>query len=140
MRTIIAASLVLAVAMGLGGVSMGRAQDEARAKLLGVWEGTVNFAATAPATMEFTQDGQTVRWKCSFRTSSNILWGDAEGAVTSFSFPRLEASGVYTKHSVPGGVGTGLKFSLTLVGDQLKGTATAEMNNIPAQVSLTRQK
>jgi hypothetical protein len=141
MRNIIGLGLVAAVMIGLGGVSGARAQhEEARAKVLGVWEGKLTYAATAPTVMEFTQDGKTIKWTCIFRTSSNILWGDAEGTVTSFSPPRLEATGVYTKHSVPGGAGTAVKFSLTLDGDQMKGTAMAEMNNLPVEVSLTRKK
>lgn len=119
---------------------MVQAQDEARAKVVGVWEGTFNFGATARTVMEFTRDGETLRWKCTYRTSSNILSGDAEGTVTSFSSPNLEASGVYTKHSVGGMEGTRVKFSLALDGDQMKGTAWSETNNLPAAVSLTRKK
>jgi hypothetical protein len=139
-RTIIGVGLAAAVAFGLAAVSVVRAQDQARAKVVGVWEGTINFGSWAPAVMQFTADGETIRWKCSFRTASNILWGDAEGTVTSFSDPNLEASGVYTKHSVAGIEGTPVKFSLALQGDQIKGTATHQMTNVPAAVSLTRKK
>jgi len=140
MRAIIGVGLAAAVAFGLAAVSVVRAQDQARAKVLGVWEGTINFGASARTVMEFTADGETIRWKCSYRTTSNILWGDAEGTVTSFSAPNLEASGVYTKHSVAGTEGTRVKFALALEGDQMKGTAIPEMTNLPAAVSLTRRK
>jgi hypothetical protein len=140
MRKIIGMGLTLAFMIGMGGVSATGAQDQARAKVLGVWEGTLTYGATASAVMEFTQDGETIKWRYSFRTTSEILWGDAEGTVTSFSPPILEARGVYNKHSVPGGAGTGVKASLTVDGDQMKGTVTADLNNLPIQVSLTRKK
>lgn len=140
MRRIIGIGLTAAALIGLGGVLVAQGQDQARAKVLGVWAGTFTYGATAPTVMEFTQDGETIKWTCSFRTSGDILWGDAEGSVTSFSAPSLEATGVYTKHSVPGGAGTGVKFSLTLDGDRMKGTLTEDMNNLPIEVSLTRKK
>jgi hypothetical protein len=49
-------------------------------------------------------------------------------------------AGAYTKHAVPGAVGTGVKFTLTVDGDQMKGTVVAEMNNAPVAVSLTKRK
>jgi hypothetical protein len=36
--------------------------------------------------------------------------------------------------------GTGVKFLLTLDGDRMKGTLTAEINNLPIEVSSTRKK
>lgn len=46
-------------------------------------------------------------------TSSRILWGEAEGTVTDFSPPKLQGTGVYTKHQVSGAEGTRGKFQLT---------------------------
>jgi len=140
MRKILMLGLVLAVVLVVGGGSAALAQEAARAKLLGVWQGMLRFGTTAPATMEFFEDGGVLKWKCSFSTSSKILWGDAEGTVTTLALPKVEARGVYTKHSVPGGAGTGVTFALTLDGDQLNGQATADMNQIATAVTLTRKK
>jgi hypothetical protein len=140
MRRIIRIAMVAAILIGVGGVLVARAQDQARARVLGVWEGTLTFGATVPAVMEFTQRGETIKWTCRYRTGSDVLWGDAEGTVTAFSPPTLEATGVYTKHAVSRMAGTGVKLSLALDGDHMKGTLTAEMNSLPIEVSLTRKK
>jgi hypothetical protein len=140
MRKIIRIAMVAAILIGVGGgVLVVRAQDQARARVLGVWEGTLTFGATAPAVMEFTQHGETIKWTCRYR-SSDVLWGDVEGTVTAFSPPTLEATGVYTKHAVSRMAGTGVKLSLILDGDHMKGTLTAEMNSLPIDVSLARKK
>jgi hypothetical protein len=140
LRKMIGMAMVAAALIGVGGVLVARAQDQAGAKVLGVWEGTLTFGATAPAVMEFTRHGETIKWTCRYRTGSDVLWGDAEGTVTAFSPPILEAIGVYTKHAVSRMAGTGVTLSLTLDGDHMKGTLTAEMNNLPIEVSLTRKK
>jgi hypothetical protein len=59
--------------------------------------------------------------------------------VTVLAPPRAEAVGVFTKHHA-GAERTRVRFVLSLVGDELKGTATAEINNLPTEVSLTRRK
>jgi hypothetical protein len=140
MRKIIGIAMVAAVLISVGDVLMARGQEQARGKVLGVWEGTLTFGATIPTVMEFTQHGETITWTCSYRESSDVLWGDAEGTVTTFSPPTLEATGVYTKHAVSRMAGTGVKLSLTLDGDHMKGILTAEINNLPIEVSLTRKK
>ena len=139
-RKIIGIAMVAAALIGVGGIPIARAQDQAHAKVLGVWEGTLTFGPTVPTVMEFTQHGDAITWTCSYRESSDVLWGDVEGTVTSFSPPNLEATGVYTKHAVSRMAGTGVKLSLTLDGDHMKGTLTAEINNLPIEVSLNRKK
>ena len=56
--------------------------------------------------MELFEDHGVLKWKCSYTTSSRILWGEAEGSVTDFSPPNLQGTGVYTKHQVSGAEGT----------------------------------
>jgi len=116
------------------------ADAQTPATLLGTWEGRVTFGESAPATLEFSEDAGTLKWKYSFKYDAAVLWGDAAGTVTSFSPPALELAGAYTKHAVPGAVGTGVKFTLTVDGDHMKGTVVAEMNNEPVAVSLTKRK
>ena len=67
------------------------------------------------------------------------LWGDAEGAVTSLSPRALELAGAWRKHAVSGAAGTKIRFTLTIDGDRMNGTVTAEMNNTPVTVSLARK-
>ena len=69
-----------------------------------------------------------------------MLVGRWEGTVASFSAPNLQLAGAWVKHAVPGAAGTGVKFTLTVDGDQMKGTEVADMNNTPIAISLTRKK
>jgi hypothetical protein len=138
MRKAFALGLAAVMVLALGARWSAPAQEDARTKVLGVWKGTFMFAATAPAVMEFFEDHGVLKWKCSYTTSSRILWGEAEGTVTDFSPPKLEGTGVYTKHQVSGAEGTRVKFRLTLDDGSLKGTATPELTGIPADVVLSR--
>jgi hypothetical protein len=115
------------------------AQETARAMVLGTWEGKVTFGETAPAVLEFSESAGTLKWTYSFKYDP-VLWGDAAGSVTSLSPPMLALAGAWTKHAVSGAVGTGVKFTLTVDGDQMKGTVIADMNNTPLEVSLHRKK
>ena len=140
MRRILVLGLTAAVVLGSGWMSGAAAQEDARARLLGVWEGALKYGGVAgPGFMEFFEEGGVLRWKSSFATTSKILWGDAEGTVTILVPPRLEAVGIFTKHHA-GAERTRVTFVLTLVGNELKGTATAEINNLPTEVSLKRRK
>jgi hypothetical protein len=141
MRRILVLGLAAAVVLlGPGWTSGAAAQEDARARLLGVWEGALKYGGVAgPGFMEFFEEGGVLRWKSSFATTSKFLWGDAEGTVTILVPPRLEAVGIFTKHHA-GAERTRVTFVLTLVGDELKGTATAEINNLPTEVSLKRRK
>ncbi len=114
-------------------------QETARAMLLGRWEGKVAFGESAPAVLDFSEQAGTLTWSYSFKYDP-VLWGDAVGSVTSFSPPTLALAGAWTKHAVSGAVGTGIRFSLTIDGDRMKGTVIAEMNNTPLEVTLTRKK
>ncbi len=107
--------------------------------VLGTWEGKVIFGESARAVLEFSGPAGPIKWTYSFKYDP-VLWGDAEGTVTSFAPPTLELAGAWTKHAVAGAVGTRVKFILTIDGDQMKGTVIAEMNNAPVEVSLTRKK
>jgi hypothetical protein len=142
MRRILVLSFAAAVVLGPGWISGASAQEDARTRLLGVWEGalTLKHLDTGPGSMEFFEEGGVLRWKSSFATTSKILWGDAEGTVTILDPARLEAVGRFTKYHAPGAEGTRVKYVLSLVGDELKGTATAEINNLPLEVSLKRRK
>ena len=131
--------MVLATLIGLGICSGAFAQDASRAMLVGRWEGTVTYGESSPAVLVFTESAGSLAWTYSFKYDV-VLWGDAAGAVTSFSPPALALAGAWTKHAVPGAVGTGIKFTLTVNGDQMKGTVIADMNNTPLTVSLTRKK
>src|SRR5262245_57415410 len=132
-------ALAAATLFVVSGLWVVTAQDSERAMVLGAWVGTVTYAASAPASMEFSDDGGIIKWKFGFKASPD-LYGDAEGTVTSFSSSALEAVGVYTNHSVPGARGTAIRFALKLDGDRMTGTATAAMNNLPITVSLTKKK
>ena len=132
--------LAAAVVLGPGWMSRAPAQEAARARLLGVWEGALKYSGvTGPGFMEFFEEGGVVKWKSSFATTSKILWGDAEGTVTVLTPPTVEAVGVLTKHHA-GAERTRVRYVLSLIGDELKGTATAEIDNLPLEVSLTRRK
>jgi hypothetical protein len=140
MRRILVLGLAAAVVLGPGWMSGAPAQEAERVRLLGVWEGALKYAdVSGPGFMEFFEEGGVLKWKSSFATTSKILWGDAEGTVTVLAPPRVEAVGVFTKHHA-GAERTRVRFVLSLVGDELKGTATAEINNLPTEVSLTRRK
>jgi hypothetical protein len=140
MRRTLVLALAAAMVLGPGWIARAPAQEDARARLLGVWEGALKYAdVTGPGFMEFFEEGGVLKWKSSFATTSKILWGDAEGTVTVFPAPGLEAVGVFTKHHA-GAEGTRVRFVLRLVGDELKGTATAEINKLPTEVSLSRKK
>jgi hypothetical protein len=129
-----------AVLIGLGTTcAPALAQEPTRAMMLGTWEGKVTFGESARAVLEFSGPAGAIKWTYSFKYDP-VLWGDAEGTVTSFSPPTLELAGAWTKHAVPGAVGTGVKFTLAIDGDQMKGTVIAEMNNAPLEISLTRKK
>lgn len=128
-----------AVLIGLGTCSPAVAQEAAHAILIGKWEGKVRYGESAPAMLQFSDTAGTLKWSYSYKYDP-VLWGDAEGTVTSLSPPRLELAGAWTKHAVPGAVGTAIKFTLTVDGDQMKGTVIAEMNNMPVEISLTRKK
>jgi hypothetical protein len=130
----------LMIALGVGvcpGATV--AQNENRALVVGRWEGRITFGESAPAVLEFSEAGGALVWKYSYKYDLN-LWGDAAGTVTSFSPPALELAGAWTKHAVPGAAGTTVRFALTIDGDRLNGTVTAEMNNTPVTVSLVRKK
>ena len=129
---------LLATILALATCPPGLAQEKSRA-LLGTWEGKVTFGESARASLVFTETAGALRWIYSFKYDP-VLWGDAEGTVTSFTPPALQLSGAWTKHAVSGAAGTRLRFVLAVDGDQMKGTVTAEMNNIPAEISLTRKK
>jgi len=135
--------LLLAVAAALIGLDTtcapALAQEPARTMVLGRWEGKVTFGESAPAVLEFSGSAGTITWTYSFKYDP-VLWGDAEGTVTSFSPPVLELAGAWTKHAVAGAAGTRVKFTLTVEGEQMKGTVTAEMNNTPLEISLTRKR
>jgi hypothetical protein len=115
------------------------AQEPARAMLLGTWEGKVTFGESARAVLEFSEQAGAIRWTYSFKYDP-VLWGDAEGTVTSFSPPALQLAGTWTRHAVAGAAGTGVTFTLTVDGDRMTGTVTAAMNNTPVEISLTRKK
>lgn len=141
MRKILVIALTAAAAMiGLCRCPAAVAQESTRAMLLGTWEGTVAFGESAPAVLEFSEAAGTLKWTYSFKYDAAVLWGDAAGTMSSFSPPALELAGAYTKHAVPGAVGTGIKFTLTVDGDHMKGTVIAEMNNLPVTVSLMRKR
>jgi hypothetical protein len=125
--------------LGLGACSAAVAQDIPRAMLLGTWEGKVTFGESAPAVLQFSEAGGAITWTYSFRYDP-VLWGDAAGTITSFSPPSLVLAGAWTKHAVAGAAGTGLRFAITVEGDQMTGTVTADMNNAPLPISLTRKK
>jgi hypothetical protein len=140
MRKILVLALAAAVMLGPGWMAGAPAQEDARAKLLGVWEGALKYSdVTGPGFMEFFEEGGALKWRSRFATSSKILWGDAEGTVTVLAPPRVEAVGVFAKHHA-GAERTRVTFVLRLVGDELKGTATAEIDNLPLEVSLRRRK
>jgi hypothetical protein len=130
---------VMAIVIGVGMCSKAVAQETPRAMVLGTWEGKVIFGESARAVLEFSESAGTLKWTYSFKYDP-VLWGDAEGTVTSFSPPALALAGKWTKHAVPGAVGTGIKFALTIDGDQMKGTVIADMNNAPLEVSLIRKR
>jgi len=138
MRKAILTGLVVTMVLVLGVPWRVPAQGDARAKVLGVWKGTLSYAATAPTVVEFFEDQGVLKWKCSFATSSRIIWGEAEGTVTDLSLPKLQATGVYTKHSQPGVEGTTLTLVLTVNGNSMTGTATSDLTKIPIDVSLSR--
>jgi hypothetical protein len=129
----------VATLMGLGACSGALAQDSRRAMVLGTWEGRATFGESAPAVLTFSESAGALRWTYSFKYDA-VLWGDAEGTVTSFSPPALALAGAWTKHAVSGAAGTGVKFALTVAGDQMTGTVIAAMNNTPVQLSLTRKR
>ncbi|HXJ81385.1 MAG TPA: hypothetical protein VMS64_22240 [Candidatus Methylomirabilis sp.] len=135
----IAVLTMLSTLIALGTGSAAVAQDGARAMVLGTWEGTATFGGSSPAVLNFSESAGTLAWTYSFRYDS-VLWGDAAGTVSSLSPPSLALAGAWTKHAVPGAVGTGVKFTLTVDGDQMKGTVIADMNNEPVALSLTRKK
>jgi len=140
MKKILVLGLAAAVVLGPGWMSGVSAQEAARARLLGVWEGALKYGGvTGPGFMEFFEEGGVLKWKSSFATTSKILLGDAEGTVTVLAPPRVEAVGVLTKHHA-GAERTRVTYVLSFVGDELKGTATAEIDNLPLEVSLTRRK
>lgn len=130
---------VLATLIAFGTCPVAVAQDPARAMLVGRWEGTATFGESSPATLVFVEAGGTLKWTYSFKYDV-VLWGDAAGTVTSFAPPTLQLAGAWTKHAVPGAAGTGVKFTLAVDGDQMKGTQIADMNNTPIAISLTRKK
>ena len=136
--------LILAVTVALIGSgttpSPALAQEALHTTLLGTWEGKVIFGESAPAVLEFSvASGGSVRWTYRFKFDP-VLWGDAEGTVTSFSPPTLELAGAWTKHAVAGAAGTRVKFHLAVDGDLMKGIVIAEMNNTPVQISLTLKR
>jgi hypothetical protein len=135
--------LFLAVPAALIGLVLAcfptHAQAPGRATLLGAWAGKVTFGESAPALLEFSERAGVIRWTYSFKYDP-VLWGDAEGTVTSFSPPTLRLAGAWTKHAVAGAAGTGVTFTLSVDGDRMKGTVTAAMNNTPLAISLTRKK
>jgi hypothetical protein len=130
---------LMATLIALLACSAAMAQENPRAMLLGTWEGKVTFGESAPAVLKFSEAAGALKWAYTFKYDP-VLWGDAEGTVTSFSPPALELTGVWTKHAVAGAAGTGIRFALTVDGGQMKGTVTADMNNTPLQISLTRKK
>jgi hypothetical protein len=133
--------IVVAVAtlMGLGAYCATDAQDDLRATVLGTWQGRAIFGESAPAVLTFSESAGALRWTYSYKYDAG-LWGEAEGTVTSFSPPALTLAGAWTKHAVSAAVGTGVKFALTVAGDQMTGSVTAAMNNTPVQLSLTRKR
>ena len=140
MRKLVVIGLAGCTMMGTGGLSNALAQDSARAAVVGPWEGTISYAATWPASMEFSDDAGTLRWKASFKTTDKRFFGEAEGTVTSFSPPTLELDGAYTKHSLPNARGTRIKFTLTLHGNRMTGTAIPEINKLRIKVSMTKKQ
>jgi hypothetical protein len=129
----------IAALVGLGTCAPVVAQEKAHAMVLGTWEGKVTFGESAPAALQFAEAAGTLKWSYHFKYDP-VLWGDAEGTVTSLSPPTLELAGAWTKHAVPGAVGTKVTFTLTIDGDQMKGSVSAEMNNTSLPISLTRKK
>ena len=138
MRKLLVAGFALAATIAIWGGSVVYAQDNSRAALAGLWEGTVSFGPSWPASMTFVDDAGTLKWKASFRGEASFQ-GDAEGAVTSFSPPKLELAGVFTSHAVANARGSGIKFTLSVDGDRMTGTAISEMNNLVWNVSLTKK-
>jgi hypothetical protein len=130
---------VTAILIGLGLCPVVLAQDPARAMLVGRWEGTATFGESSPAVLVFSEAGGALKWTYSFKYDV-VLWGDAAGTIASFTGSNLQLTGAWTKHAVPGAAGTGVKFTLTVDGDQMKGTQIADMNNQPIAISLTRKK
>ena len=135
----LAVLMMLSTLIALGTSSDAIAQDGARATVLGTWEGKATFGGSSPAVLTFSSSAGILAWTYSFRYDS-VLWGDAAGTVASFTPPSLALTGAWTKHAVPGAVGTGVKFTLTVNGDQMEGTVIADMNNESVALSLTRKK
>jgi hypothetical protein len=129
---------LLATILGLALCPPAISQERSRA-LLGTWEGKVTFGESGRATLVFTEAAGALGWTYTFRYDP-VLWGDAEGTVTSLALPALQLAGAWTKHAVSGAVGTKLRFVLAVDGDRMTGTVTAEMNNTPLEVSLVRKK
>ena len=85
------------------------------------------FGESSPAVLVFSNAGGALKWTYRFKYDV-VLWGDAEGTVTSFTPPTIQLAGTWTKHAVPGAAGTGLKFTLNVDGDQMKGSRNPTAN------------
>ena len=86
-------ALAAAMVLGPGWIARAPAQEDARARLLGVWAGALKYAGVSgPGFMEFFEEGGVLKWKSSFATTSKILWGDAEGTVTVSAPPGWRRS------------------------------------------------
>jgi hypothetical protein len=124
------------------------AQETLREMVVGQWEGTATsgqcggpatFGESAQVSLVFSETAGRLTWTFSYRYDPD-LWGDAEGTVTAFTPPAVELMGPWAEHAVPDVVGTGVRFSLTIDGDRMKGTVMAEGDDIPLVLSLTRTK
>jgi hypothetical protein len=138
MRNVLVFSLTAVGMIAISALSIALAQGDARAMIVGAWEGTISFGPSWPAAMEFSDDAGTLRWKASFKGDERF-YGDAEGTVIRFSPPALELVGAYTKHSTANARGTRIRFTLTLDGNRMTGTAIPEINNLSIGVSLTKK-
>jgi hypothetical protein len=143
--------MVTAVLIALSVCPAAVAQETLPEMVLGQWEGTATsgqcggpadtatFAGSTQVSLVFSETAGRLTWTFSYRYDPD-LWGNAEGTVTAFTPPAVELMGPWTEHAVRDVVGTGVRFSLTIDGDRMKGTVMAEGDDIPLVLYLTRTK
>lgn len=94
--TALVASVVLSLALLQGAVS---AVDELPTVwLLGSWEGTEGTQTTTYAKIEFSKQGDVIRWKWN-RKSGGAFEADCEGIVTKLTESGIQMEGKYVYHT-----------------------------------------
>jgi hypothetical protein len=129
---------LLVILAGWAPVDTPAAQDDARKALIGAWEGIVTQGSNSgPVRLEFSEQGQTLGWTWTWEAS--VGKGEAQGEVAKFTPPSMELSGRYTSHPIDAVRNSPITMSLTLSGNQLRGTGLTTAVNREFSVSLTKK-